>query len=135
MNRNVAAWSPWPADHTVPAGNTAASCTPTGNLVEFIRLQLAATQGSSTPTLAQLASLAAMSERTLRRRLQQHRTSYNQLLRSHREAIARSLLADATVLIEDIAEQAGYSEAANFRQAFKRWQGCAPSHYRQALTS
>jgi AraC-like DNA-binding protein len=99
----------------------------TSSLLASLRRQLG--DGSSFPSLTELARLRGVSPRTLKRRLAEQGTSYRQLLDEARRDRALSLLeSDATV--EDIGRQLGYSDAANFNRAFRRWLGLAPSEWR-----
>jgi AraC-like DNA-binding protein len=34
--------------------------------------------------------------------------------------------------VQQIADQCGFTDAQNFSQAFRRWQGMSPSQFRQA---
>lgn len=70
------------------------------------------------------------SARTLRRRLAEEGTSFQDLLREVRTHLATAYLRDTTMTVDDIADRLGFSDAANFRQAFKRWTGRLPSSYR-----
>lgn len=83
-----------------------------------------------TPTLPEVASELCVSQRTLRRRLDALNTSYNQILEEVRKALAVRYLTTTQFTTEAIAQLVGYSEAANFRHAFKRWTGTSPTHFR-----
>ena len=78
-----------------------------------------------------LADRLDMTPRTLRRRLQQEGTSYQEILAEVRSRLAKEYLRTTRMTTEDIAEMLGFSEAANFRHAFKRWTGKAPSEFRR----
>lgn len=78
-----------------------------------------------------LAERLDMTPRTLRRRLQQEGTSYQEILTEVRCRLAKEYLRTTRMTTEDIAEMVGFSEAANFRHAFKRWTGKAPSAFRR----
>lgn len=80
-----------------------------------------------------VADALHMSTRTLRRRLQQEGTSYLALCDEVREALAERLLALPRLPVEQVAERLGYSDAAAFIHAFKRWKGATPHSYRQGL--
>ncbi len=82
------------------------------------------------PTLPEVASSLCMSTRTLRRRLDLMDTSYSQLLDEVRKRLALHYVSSTSLTTEVIAEKLGYSEAANFSHAFKRWTGQAPRQYR-----
>lgn len=84
------------------------------------------------PTLMEVAEELCVSQRTLRRRLVELNTSYNQILEDVRKAIAIRYLTTTHLTTEAIAQLIGYSEAANFRHAFKRWTGASPTHFRAA---
>jgi AraC-like DNA-binding protein len=82
------------------------------------------------PTLPEVASSLCMSARTLRRRLDLMDTSYSQLLDDVRKKLALHYVSSTSLTTEVIAEKLGYSDAANFSHAFKRWTGQAPRQYR-----
>lgn len=84
------------------------------------------------PTLMEIADQLCVSARTLRRRLDALQTSYNQILADVRKELAIRYLTTTESTTEDIAQYLGYSEAANFRHAFKRWTGQTPRDYRAA---
>lgn len=82
------------------------------------------------PVLAEVARHLAMSERSLKRHLQQEGASFRELLEQYRNAEACRLLQQSDLTISDIALRLGFSDTSTFSQAFKRWQGVAPSGYR-----
>ncbi|WP_377158417.1 AraC family transcriptional regulator [Roseateles sp. UC29_93] len=82
------------------------------------------------PRQEQLASLVNVSERTLRRRLEQRDTSFRALRDSTRLERARDLLANTTMTISEVAQALGYADARSFRRAFKRWTGQLPTSLR-----
>jgi AraC-like DNA-binding protein len=71
-----------------------------------------------------------MTSRTLRRRLLLEGSSYQQVLDSVRRQLAIDYLRGTTMSTEDIAAALGFSDAANFRHAFKRWTGRSTGSYR-----
>ncbi|HEM7843288.1 AraC family transcriptional regulator [Burkholderia multivorans] len=89
-----------------------------------------ANAATTIPTLPEVASTLCMSARTLRRRLDLMNTSYSQLLDDVRKTLAIRYVASTGLTTEIIAERLGYSDAANFSHAFKRWTGKAPRQYR-----
>lgn len=88
-------------------------------------LQLAC--GPGLPDLAQMARHLCMSERTLKRRLQEEGTSFRQIVMDVRGKMAQDLLAKGTLSMSEIASRLGFSDQSSFSQAFKRWHGTAPS--------
>lgn len=85
--------------------------------------------------MQEVATCLAMSERSLRRRLRTLGTSYTQILGDVRAEAATAFLSDPTARLDGIAECLGYTEAANFRHAFRRWMGCSPTDFRRAVPS
>jgi AraC-like DNA-binding protein len=77
------------------------------------------------------ASRLGMSRRTLVRRLQEHGTSYSELLKEARYRTAMHYLHNTPHTVDDIAFLLGYAECAPFVRAFKRWSGRAPLEYRR----
>jgi AraC-like DNA-binding protein len=94
---------------------------------ECVRQYLAAAPRNLVPNLAQAARTMGLSERTLKRRLQDEGFSYRVLLAEVRGRQANELLADETLSLTQIAERLGFSDLSSFSQAYKRWFGFAPS--------
>ncbi|HEY1941412.1 MAG TPA: AraC family transcriptional regulator [Roseiarcus sp.] len=82
------------------------------------------------PTLADVAERLGSTARTVRRQLNHQGTSFRALLDELRSQIAMKYLRDTVMTSEDIAVSLGFSDAANFRHAFRRWTGKTPSEFR-----
>ncbi|HET8850688.1 MAG TPA: AraC family transcriptional regulator [Marinobacter sp.] len=82
------------------------------------------------PKLARVASTLFVSERTLKRRLQEEQASFQNLVDQVRLERARDLLGSTGLNLGQIADTLGYADAANFTRAFKRWTGLSPSQFR-----
>ncbi|MGS2723889.1 AraC family transcriptional regulator [Porticoccus sp. GXU_MW_L64] len=82
------------------------------------------------PNMTVLANHLDISERTLRRKLMEEGTSYQEIVDQVRARIATEYLQESSLSIERISELVGYTEATNFRRAFKKWTGNPPSFYR-----
>ena len=72
-----------------------------------------------------------MSSRTLNRKLAQQGTSFHKILVGVRRELAVKFLRNTNLSLDEIAFRLGFSEAANFRRAFKKWTGRTASSYRQ----
>jgi AraC-like DNA-binding protein len=84
------------------------------------------------PSLAEMADFLNMSERTLKRRLQEENVSYRGLLEDSLRERACRLLTQERLSISEIAWRLGYNDVSNFSRAFKRWTGHSPKDWRQA---
>ena len=73
-----------------------------------------------------------MSARTLRRKLHDENSSFRQLVDELRRDMAIRYLRDTALTVEDIAETLGFSDAANFRQAFRKWTKATPHEFKNA---
>lgn len=101
------------------------------NLSGQIRLILGRTKGRF-PSYEQVADELAMAPRTLRRRLAEEETSYQQLVEIWRQDMAHQYLTTTGLGIQQIAYLLGYADPANFGRAFRKWHtGRSPSQYRQ----
>lgn len=87
------------------------------------------------PGIEAVAAQLAISARTLRRRLLAEGRSFQQLLDEVRHRLALDYLRRTRMSTEDIAAALGFSDAANFRHAFKRWAGRTPGQWRGAQRS
>jgi AraC-like DNA-binding protein len=85
---------------------------------------------ASPPTLAAIAKLLEVSDRSLRRQLREQGISFRGLLDELRMQIALKYLRTTRLANEDIALALGFSDAANFRRAFRRWTSKSPSEIR-----
>jgi AraC-like DNA-binding protein len=82
------------------------------------------------PTLTAIARALEVSDRSLRRQLQEQGISFRGLLDELRMQIALKYLRTTRLANEDIALALGFSDAANFRRAFRRWTNKSPSEIR-----
>lgn len=82
------------------------------------------------PDIETVAHQLHMTSRTLRRKLQLQETSYQAILNNVRKQLAMDYLRKTRMSNEDIAASLGFSDAPNFRQAFKKWTGTTPSEFR-----
>ncbi len=70
--------------------------------------------------------------RSLRTRLTDVGTNFNQLLADYRCNLAKRLLAKTDESIDEIVYLTGFSEPSTFYRAFKRWVGQTPVEYRKS---
>jgi AraC-like DNA-binding protein len=82
------------------------------------------------PTFDATAKLLEFNARSLRRQLRQQGISFRGLRDELRAQLALRYLRSTNLANEDIALALGFSEASNFRRAFHRWMGKAPSQIR-----
>jgi AraC-like DNA-binding protein len=82
------------------------------------------------PDQKSLACHLNMSERTLRRRLQQENTSYQEILDRVRKERATYYLAETRLSLQEISTLLGYQHLTTFNAAYKRWKGTTPGSTR-----
>jgi AraC-like DNA-binding protein len=88
-------------------------------------------------SIGRRASLEAVAERldipvrTLRRKLSEQGTSFRELAEQAKVQVATKYIRDTEMTMEDIAHAVGFSDAANFRHAFRRWAGERPQEVRR----
>ena len=76
-----------------------------------------------------------ISSRTLQRRLAEEGTSFRALRDAVLWEAVEVLLSNPSLKIEAIALSVGFSDAAAFSKAFRRWKGYPPTRYRETLAS
>ena len=86
--------------------------------------------GGRFPGVEEVAGELHMSSRTLKRKLQQLGTSYQEVLDGLRKGLAVEYLTQSEKTVDEIAMTLGYSDASNFARAFHRWTARSPSDYR-----
>jgi len=99
-------------------------------LKKYIRSGL--TQGNA--TIQKVASSYSMSVRSLQRRISQEGTSFQTILENIRQQEAYRYITSTELSVSDIAQGLGFSDAANFTRAFKRWYACSPDQYRKRIS-
>ena len=73
-----------------------------------------------------VAKELCMTSRTLRRHLADQGTSFRALRDEVLMTLAEELIGTARMKLAEVAERLGYSDAAAFSHAFKRWKGVTP---------
>lgn len=86
--------------------------------------------GHTTLTFDDVAEKLGSTTHTLRRRLKEEGHSFQEIKDSLRREKALELLEHGEHTIQQISDSLGFSEAAAFNRAFKKWTGHAPSSYR-----
>ena len=74
-----------------------------------------------------------MSSRNLELKLADEGTNFQQVLDSTRQSLASGYMEQSGISITEIAYLLGFSDAANFTRAFKRWTGKSPTEFRRSL--
>lgn len=82
------------------------------------------------PTLNVTARMLHMTPRTLHRKLVAEGSSYREQLEAVRHTLALEHVKSGRFTMDEIAYRLGYTDLANFRRAFKRWESVPPSVYR-----
>jgi AraC-like DNA-binding protein len=81
------------------------------------------------PSPAEVAASLHVSERTMRRRLQDAGLSFNALLDECRKSRALELILHGRLPLAQVTQQVGFADLRSFRRAFKRWTGTTPSRW------
>jgi AraC-like DNA-binding protein len=83
------------------------------------------------PDIEQVAGELLMTSRSLRRGLRSEGTSFQEILTDLRCSLAIQYLKTTRLSNDDIASVLDFSDAANFRHAFKRWTNKTPGEVRK----
>ena len=101
----------------------------TGSIAAQVH-RLLITHAGHFPGIDEVAASLSLNGRNLRRRLDAEQTSYRKILAETRMHLAIEYLRKTRMTNDEIAARLGYSDAANFRHAFKRWTFRQPSDFR-----
>lgn len=80
----------------------------------------------------EVARALNISSRTLRRRLLGEGESFQLIRDDVRNGLAKSCLRETELSVAEIGTLLGFEDTANFRRAFRRWNGCSPQKFRTA---
>jgi AraC-like DNA-binding protein len=100
-------------------------------LVRAVRQAVVDQLIGGTPGIARAARALATSARTLRRQLAAEATSFRAIVDDVRHQLAVQYLRDPALGAAEVAFLLGFSEAAAFHRAFKRWTGTTPHAFRR----
>ena len=101
-------------------------------LTQLVRERLASELAGGDPSAEHIAALLHMSRRTLVRQLEREGTGFKAILDALRASLARRYLAVDRIGVSEVAARLGFSDAAAFTRAFRRWSGQSPSEYRRS---
>jgi transcriptional regulator GlxA family with amidase domain len=103
----------------------------------FVRLEQAMQQRLAEPfPVAEMAAVCHMSVRHFHRNfMKNYGVTPNKYLQLKRIEMAKDLLADPDLSIEETAERCGFSDIAFFRTVFGRETGLTPSQYRKRAST
>jgi AraC-like DNA-binding protein len=102
-------------------------------LSQRVRSCLSGVLASGSCSITDVASVLALSARTLQRQLRQEGTSFQAVLSSLRHELALHYLSKTNFSDLDIAFLLGYKETNSFIRAFHAWTGYSPNQNRAQL--
>lgn len=113
----------------MPGAHIMASPDSSNSHVARVSKLIRANVAEEFPDFEWVASQLHTTTGTLRRRLREEGTSYQQLKDDLRRDTAIFNLNRGSMSIEDVAASVGFSEPTSFFRAFKRWTGVTPRAY------
>jgi len=100
------------------------------DLLSVVKKYLLSTPGHF-PQLPDIASKLHLSDRTLKRYLNQLDANYQEILNNTRCDLAIKYLLTTDLAIAEISQLLDYRDPSNFGTAFKKWTGQSPHNYRK----
>ena len=107
-----------------------ADMTLASSMSERVRATLIESLPSGDSSIDVVASRLAISKRTLQRKLTDEAETFQSILTTLREQLARHYLEKSDLSLGEIAYLLGFKEPNSFVRAFNTWQGSSPSSYR-----
>lgn len=107
----------------------------TGSLVDRVQLLFMQRMAFGEPAVDDIATLLAMSRRTLQRRLLEEGSNWRDATDAARLRVAQRELANPARPLHEIALLTGYGDTRAFLRAFRRWTGLTPTQYRERQAS
>lgn len=103
------------------------------SISDSVRALLPMVLGLPGTPLTLCASLLAMGERTLQRRVEAEGHGFRDLLQESRRELALTLIPWRHISTERLAARLGYRQSAQFYRAFRAWFGESPGRRRAAI--
>ena len=104
---------------------------PSESVTEELRAALTKLLPEGRCTIAAVAPMVRMSQRTLQRKLERENTTFAKVLDDLRHDLGLRYLKEGRVTLAEIAYLLGYSEPSPFHRAFRRWTGSTPQALRK----
>ena len=101
------------------------------HIADRVRILLTDRLPNGAPSPAEIARSMGMSMRALQRRLALEATTYAALVDDTRRELAVAYLREGRCSMTDIGYLLGFSGAASFTRAFRRWTGNSPSEFQR----
>jgi AraC-like DNA-binding protein len=105
-----------------------------GGWSTFITMMLTEAHGELL-TLDDIGQRLNVSGRTVDRNLKKEGQQFRDIAQRVYMARAREMLEQPGTTVAQVAERLGFSDAANFSRAFRRYTGSTPTHYQQAAST
>jgi AraC-like DNA-binding protein len=102
------------------------------DFLDGVRHAVTEAMRGTAPSLDTIAKRLGIGSRTLQRHLNEHGTTFQEILARVREEHARKFLADERMSVGEVAYLLGFSDPSAFHHAFTRWTGATPSAYRKS---
>jgi AraC-like DNA-binding protein len=102
-------------------------------VAERVRAALHETLPAGGTSMTAVTSRLAVSSRTLQRQLREEGTTYQAILASTRENLARHYLRRGNLHTSEIAFLLGYDDTNSFYRAFRNWTGTTPETLRATI--
>lgn len=128
LTSNEAMWSAFEPGLRQRLADLQASTSTVGR----VRAALNEAIPSGLTSMEAVARKLALSKRTLQRRIEDEGTSFQQILKEAREALARHYLENTSLPSSEISFLLGYDEPNSFYRAFRSWTGRTPDSVRHA---
>jgi AraC-like DNA-binding protein len=101
------------------------------NFAERVRIAIQQKLTGKRPTIDDIADVLHLSSRTLQRRLQDERSSFQRVLDEARHHLARHYLNNSFLELNEAAYLLGYEDGNSFVRAFRTWEGVPPARWRE----
>lgn len=101
------------------------------NFIEHVRIAIQQRLTGRRPTIDDIADALHVSSRTLQRRLQEGRSSFQRVLEEARHQLARHYLNNQVLELNEAAYLLGYEDGNSFVRAFRTWEGVPPARWRE----